>query len=1174
MKKTLSLLLCCLLCLFMLQGALAGQAAGITGTLFLDANGNGQMDGGDNPLSAAEIALVSADGAQQAVIATTLSSGQGAFAFPSLSPGSYIVRAMLPRGHVPTAPAEGGSFALPGNSQSASTPVFSLAEGETKSLLIGSTKKTGFIKAIAFGDENANSGRFSTEPLLSGVLVEAVYEADGVPYVVASATTNKEGEATLRGLTPASYRVAATLPDPYIVGPVGNKVSLFYNAIVPSDDSRGLSEPITVPAGGSVGIGIGGVLTGKATGRVWMDANGNGAMDAAESGFEGAEIRLSNPAKGVDRSLTTGQDGSYSFDKLQDGNYQLSAMLPDTAMFTVPGQSLLSDASAQTDSAEITVHVGKETALAPIGVAPLTALELLAFHDHNFNGLPDEGEPAFAGASVSLKTADGKALNAQTDANGLAVFSPLRAGDIQISASLPDRQVFTVHHPDGSVFTADTAQNSASTVYTLKQGDRARLFAGVTLPSGISGMVFDDANLSGIRETGDNSIEGIAVEALNADGQAVKQAKTDANGAFLLDGLLPGTYTVRFHIVSPYIFSNASSTGAETESKVIDQTPTYGDTAPVAVRPGETATHLDAGIFRSAVINGRVLLGDAKDGFSGALGGLPGVKVSLLDEDGAPVSDYTVAETDASGAFSLKGALPGTYKLQYSLPEGAAFSRPMQEEAVYVTDALTVRSSDVLDCDALFAVRTASISGAIYSDVNANGKQDSDEAPIAGAVMRLFSSDGIAVEAVADDSGVYRLSGLRPADYTAEITLPEGNLIMKAEGLPIEAAQQSKASAPLTLSMGEQKEGMDVVSSPAVRLSASAFYDNDLSRTLTDVDIPFPQATLTLTHEWTGAVFTAALDENGAAEMENLYTGRYTFAIELKDDHAVYSPEAAMSGGVWTGSMVLDGTDNMLALALVQFGSVSGNVWNMDGSADNVNNLPVTLKNEDTGEQLSAVTNAGGAYTFSRLLPGRYTLSTRLSAGFRFARSVDTQVRASVITSDGQAAAEKGQSAPITLSMGQHLSEQDIGIGATGKLGDFAWLDLDGDGMQDADEPGIPGLTIRLYRYGEVAAEAVTDAYGRYMIGDLYPGEYVVEVVLPAELETTKVQTEFPLVANVLPAGQQGTARAEGIIVPSKSRNLNCDLGFTLVTPGRYPANLQNLPSKDWTPIVPYTPTR
>ena len=64
------------------------------------------------------------------------------------------------------------------------------------------------------------------------------------------------------------------------------------------------------------------------------------------------------------------------------------------------------------------------------------------------------------------------------------------------------------------------------------------------------------------------------------------------------------------------------------------------------------------------------------------------------------------------------------------------------------------------------------------------------------------------------------------------------------------------------------------------------------------------------------------------------------------------------------------------------------------------------------------------------------------------------------------------------------LSGMDIGIGAMGSIGDRAWLDLNGNGMQDLEEPNMPGILIELYRNGELAASTTTDLYGRYLFSD------------------------------------------------------------------------------------------
>ena len=70
---------------------------------------------------------------------------------------------------------------------------------------------------------------------------------------------------------------------------------------------------------------------------------------------------------------------------------------------------------------------------------------------------------------------------------------------------------------------------------------------------------------------------------------------------------------------------------------------------------------------------------------------------------------------------------------------------------------------------------------------------------------------------------------------------------------------------------------------------------------------------------------------------------------------------------------------------------------------------------------------------------------------------------------------------------------------SSGLLGDFVWRDLDGDGLQDEDEPGIEGITLTLIR-ADVPSfrESVkTDATGHYQFTGLSAGTYFVIVTLP-----------------------------------------------------------------------------
>ena len=70
-----------------------------------------------------------------------------------------------------------------------------------------------------------------------------------------------------------------------------------------------------------------------------------------------------------------------------------------------------------------------------------------------------------------------------------------------------------------------------------------------------------------------------------------------------------------------------------------------------------------------------------------------------------------------------------------------------------------------------------------------------------------------------------------------------------------------------------------------------------------------------------------------------------------------------------------------------------------------------------------------------------------------------------------------------------------------GWIEDYVWLDTDHDGIQDAGEGGVPGVTVRLLDSDRaavlndvgVAITAVTDSQGKYRFTGLYGDSYIVE---------------------------------------------------------------------------------
>ena len=69
-----------------------------------------------------------------------------------------------------------------------------------------------------------------------------------------------------------------------------------------------------------------------------------------------------------------------------------------------------------------------------------------------------------------------------------------------------------------------------------------------------------------------------------------------------------------------------------------------------------------------------------------------------------------------------------------------------------------------------------------------------------------------------------------------------------------------------------------------------------------------------------------------------------------------------------------------VVIAQVLYGSMVGNVTDETGGA--VPGATVTITNRETGASHEAVTDANGAYRFSTVQPGTYTMTVKLT-GFR-----------------------------------------------------------------------------------------------------------------------------------------------------------------------------------------------
>ncbi len=1127
------------LCLFLFAPALA-SASSVSGTAWVDKTSDGQYEK-ENGLNGVQITLENRQGA----VATALTGKDGAYLFDGLSDGEYRLTVELPGGFVPTIPGLGSAL-LPAQSGKSATAWFVLAGDET--LNLGATKSSIYVGFVAFVDENANGGRMLSEEALKGVHVDIVYTQDGTDYTIASGETGKDGALQIRDLTPGTYHAAVTLPEHYIIGPKGAKINTFYNCINASDGAVALSDEFTVTKG-SVGMGIGAVKTGNAQGVIWFDADHDGKRGASEAGFESAVVELISDEFSLTRTAKVGSDGSFLFANLQPTTYKYRVTLPDGYMFTLPGgDSQFTDGYSPTQTASVIVTAESTATIQPVGVMEATSLLVTFYEDKNADGVRGSDEPAFSGAKVALFANEKQVASAVSGENGEALIPIARSGAVKVQAILPDGYIFSILGNDNQ-FAVTGAQAKCELDASLHDAQQTALSAGVITPAAIRGFLYADENNNGERESSESPMPGFTVQAADAQGNIVAQAVTDENGEYQLSPLSAQAHTVRFLLADPYIASPAGST-----NDITVQNPDYGETESYPLLPGQTLENVDGGVFKAGVVSGSVML--TLDNLATTDGGLQGVIVTLIDANGQEYADYTTAVTDENGSFYIKGILPGTYSVRYTLPNDALFSGT--DETSILSESFVSSMGSENKLNTVGAMKTATISGTVMHQGQ----------PLAAQVTAVSKASGESKSVSVSAEGSFTLSLLRPGDYDVSVELPEGYVFAYDTAL-VPAKAQNVSSASVSLAMAQVvSDAFITAASPAV-LSGVLYYDENNSGARDSDETLIDNHPIKLLSGDHTEIAEFSTDPNGAFTTPRLIPGDYMLAVSLNDDCILVNQNAEKAeNGVWyLPFSVADAeyAENFDA-GVLRFSSIAGSLWSMDGSTDGLNGLTVSLFAASSPDQAiaTATTGQNGAYQFDHLYPNDYYLTCTLPDEHMFARTADTHTRNSIILADTESG-KQGRSEEFYLMMGEEKTGADIGIGAKGEIGDFAWLDENKNGMQDIGEKGVPGIQIDLYQYGEPVASATTDSYGHYFFDNLYPGTYTMKVTMHAELKATKHQEEFPLVNSIMPDDSTDmTVTIDGIVVPSGERDLSLDLGFALRKDGKYPSVMNDLPTTDW----------
>lgn len=1107
------------------------------------------------PLSGVAVTLYDADG--QAVI--SLDSGEdGSWGVSGLTYGTYAVQ-----------------YACEGMAFPAST--FTVSDGANTAAVSVTAGKPAKITVRAFLDANNNGSLSNGEGTVQGVEVSLLSQ-DGT--VAATALTDKNGSATLTA--PAgTYSLRATAPARYGYAKTGSKTGINYSIMAESAERTQISSPLTLSADAPLEAGIGLQTMACVTGTVWNDLNADGVWQSDEPGIPGVRVTIEGKRNGVSAEVYTDENGYYELTQLKAGAYVLTCHVPDEYVFTVKAKGDAAKVSRMTTEAsragtdEFSLERGQTRSDRNIGMMEGAIIEGICFLDENCNGVYDEGEPTLSGVELKLARQSNNVLLQETvsDENGRYHFYGQRGSTFAIRAKLPSGYVFSI------VGTGDNANRFAPngknterrlTDVTLANGEYRQIMVGAVTYGTISGRVYYDENFSGAYESGEKVGAGFAVTLADANGSTVATQKTDKNGRFSFSDLNPGQYTLRMTPAQGYAFTAPGS--GNVMATLADGT---GESSLLTLRMGSDLTDVGIGMIVPAKVSGVLFADDNDNGILDAgEGGLRGTVIRLMSESGEAAS-ITLGD---SSAFAFNAVLPGTYYLRYELPEGGVFSPVVSggntlsgEDGTAVTDWFSVSVGASYTMPTGGASVLSSISGFAFADANGNGVWDADESYLSGMKIELIPADPAHEThlAVTSADGQFAMDGIRPGEYTLSVECPDACVLSRMPNAALGLTHGLNAQRiQLTIKMGTQLTGQQLGCVLPSKWTGTAYLDENYDGVRAANEAPAAGETLILRDADTGAtVSTVVTDENGCFTIEGIAPGEYELVQPLDEGSLI--PKGGDSHLHLNGSEMTTGRVRInenedkagTVVSVARLTEISGMVWlEKDGL------LPVpgakVLLLDGTGAQLDeCTTGEDGLYRFTGLMPGEYSLDVTVPSGYTLVEYTDAHLdEAGLISVVALSDGVHGVSERFTLRMAQHRLDMDIGNVLPGRLGDKVWLDLNGNGLQDGEEGGIPGVVIELLRGDRVVATATSDQYGYYCFEDLYPTEYVLRVTWPAEVKPTQLRTDVHQISSVL----QENGLSIPVTVESSKANYAADLGFVLVEEGKYPAGYGEGATQVW----------
>ena len=812
---------------------------------------------------------------------------------------------------------------------------------------------------------------------------------------------------------------------------------------------------------------------------VWLDANGNNVKDASEAGIANVSVKLyadannDNVADGAAiATTTTNSSGNYVFTGLTSGNYIVGTVIPTGY---TRGANATTDPDNNVDNDNNAVNqIGVSTAG---GEMRSPAITLASGSEPTTDGDDNNGNQTL---DIALCPAPnnlvlGNSVWVDTDGNGLK-------GATEVGLSGVTIKLYRDNNADSIADGASIASTTTSStgIYSFSGLAAGKYIVGVTIPNGYIAVPFNDSTPDDNIDNDNNGFSESNSEFFSnfitlSQGDEPTTDGDDANGNLTLDfalqlkintppggcpngtfgeGFETGTFSTGgsdLHHGLPrngsyQIVNNVNQLGGGGYLNIQARTGSYFLASHTSNNPSERVWYANIAVTPGKTYNFCTyvtLLKNLGDGANYILGLY--VNGQQLD-----TGRVTFSWTSICGSYTVPAGVT-SIELSIRDPKKGLFFVAIDDICITEVPA------------------NLSLGNLVWLDLNANNLKETFEPVIPNATVKLYVdanndniADGAAIRTtITNSNGLYTFSNLTAGNYIVGVTIPP---------------------------------------SYQARINGTIDPDNNVDNDNNGVTL-------------------VGLNQPGSEVRSN--------AITL-----LQGTEPTNDGDDNNGNLTLDFGLCPLATNLV-LGNLVWNDFDGDGKRDSnepgIAGITVSVYRDDNGDNIkdtdapfaTTLTNTQGAYLFSNLAPGRYIVSIPVLLGYSPSPNTTTQATSPFpdndVDNDNNGVNVIGGvvfSNAITLLPGSEPTTDgddangnltlDMALCGNAFIGDFVWNDLNGNGIQDINEPGINGATVNLtFSDGTVTTSTTANFNGKdgyYDFKNLGPDTYVISFVTPAGL--------------------------------------------------------------------------